>query len=309
MEMKMKKWSVLFLACGLSLSACGDDSTSKNSSGNNQSTANNSTTTGSTTRTTVDVKIGDDEIKRDIPNDQASDQIASAVIAENILTLTMLSETGVSLSAVIETLPTKVAPGSFGVNAPPNGSHITVLDPLAGGGWESASGTIELKSCPKAVGQKVVGEFKNVNLAAINGGESRSLSGTFDIVVVLKQGDLNCKVEDVVTNNSTSNNNSTPDQCSADECEEGGICCEYLPCLGTCQFNCFASCATGDIAACAQCNAACFDECNVSNECVAAFEDLNSCEEANSCDPFDENEERYESCVRGSCCDEINAAY
>lgn len=305
--MKKRNWSVLFLVCGLVASGCGDDSNSKNSNDNNQSVSNNQTP-GSTTRTTVSVTIGEDEIKRDIPNDQASDQIASAVIAQNILTLTMLSETGVSLSAVVETLPARVAPGSFAVNAPPEGSHVTVLDPLAGKGWESASGTIELKSCPKAVGEKAVGEFKNINMASLDGGESRTLNGTFDIVILAKQGDLNCKVEDVSTNNSTSNN-STPDQCTADECADGGICCEYLPCLGTCQFDCFASCATGDIAACAQCNAACFDECNVSNECVSAFEDLNSCEEANSCDPFDENEERYESCVRGSCCDEINAAY
>lgn len=301
----MKKFLIL-AAMGLAFAACGED-TSKGGGGGGGG-GNNTENNATPDRTTVDLEFGGSAIERDIPNDQASNESAAAVIGPSTVTLTILSETGVAISAVVETSAQNTAPGTFAAGAPPENSYVSVSDPLAGGAWESASGSIVLTNCPKAVGEKVNGRFEGVQLSALNGGESKELSGSFSVVVLTKSGDLDCAAEPEPTNNPNnpvSSNN--PDQCQADECADGGVCCPFIPCLSQCQLNCFSDCATGDVQACAACNDGCFDSCDVSTECVSAIQDLNQCEEDNQCDAFGDEDE-YDACVKGSCCSELNAA-
>lgn len=304
--MKWMNWSVLVLVLGL-LAACGDDSSSKSGdTGNSEQADNNG---GSSTSTSFDVKVGETPYKREVPNSDAKQETAAAMISGNTVTLYMVSSEGVAMTAVIETTEQSTAPGTFAVNPPPEGTFVQITDAIAGDSLESISGSIKLSSCPGSVGEKVVGEFLNVQLEGLAGG-SKTMTGAFDLAVVAKTGDLFCAAAS--TNNTT--NNTPPKNsggtCDADMCEGDGVCCPYLPCLTQCQFDCFTTpeCFGSDVEACAQCSAACAGSCDVSTECRGKLTDLNTCEEDNQCDALGD-EDAYQACTTGNCCSELKAAY
>ena len=303
----MKKFLIL-AAMGLAFAACGDD-TSKGGGGGGGG-GNNTENNATPDRTSVDLNFGGEAIERDIPNDQASNESAAAVIGPSTLTLTIVSEMGVAISAVVETSAQNTAPGTFAVGAPPENSYVSVSDPLAGSAWESASGNIVLTSCPKAVGEKINGRFEGVQLAPLNGGDAKELSGSFSVVVLTKSGDLDCAAEPEPSNNSNNpvNNPNNPNQCQVSICEDEGICCPYIECMSQCELECFSDCAAGNIQACAACNDSCYDSCGVSDACASAIQVVNACEETNQCDPFGD-EDAYDACLQENCCSEIDAAF
>ncbi|MEZ4460904.1 MAG: hypothetical protein R3E66_14505 [bacterium] len=292
------------------LAACGDDAASKSTTdANNTNTSNNTGNNTTVTPTTsFDVSVGDNTYQREVDNAQATQESAAAVIAQNLVNLYMVSTDGVSISAVVETTPNAPAPGSFTTNPPPEGTFVSFINAATGQGYDSVSGTIRLDSCPKAVGEKLKGGFVGVQLQPVTGGEAITLDGDFDLAVIAKNGDLNCVATS--SNNTVQNNTNANNQtCSADQCQDGGLCCPYVPCLSQCELDCFTStaCLMGDVIGCAQCADACVTTCEVSNECATALQALNACEERSSCDAFGD-ESVYDQCMQSNCCSELSAA-
>ncbi|MFU8804299.1 MAG: hypothetical protein ACNA8W_10855, partial [Bradymonadaceae bacterium] len=307
------------------LMACGDDGSrgrtgnaAQNGTTQNGTTQNGTTEPGDSDKSSFDVTIeGDGQSEKatnEQPNEAASQDTWGATIADGQLFITLLSETGTALSVIVETTEALMAPGSFPVSAPPEGTQVTLLDPVAGTAFASeTTGSIRLDSCPKAVGEKAVGAFENVVLEDDFSEATRTLSGTFDVLVYHKSGDLNCKPP-ASTNNTNPDPANNPPGGTCDDfeyCDGGGVCCPYAECMGSCNFACVfqdPACASGDVEACAVCFEGCFDECNVSQACRGALVTLDACGETHSCDAH-EDEDDEEACMLDNCCDEAKAAW
>ena len=98
------------------LAACGDDAASKSKTESNNTNTSNNTNAGNNTTvtptTSFDVSVGDNTYQREVDNTQATQESAAAVIAQNLVNLYMVSTDGVSISAVVETTPTRQRRGA-----------------------------------------------------------------------------------------------------------------------------------------------------------------------------------------------------
>lgn len=322
----MKKLLTLFCLCSLvGLSACGDEPTNENN-GNNQQNNQKNNTQNNQTKDESSFKVEskkdgmtDAKVEGKVDNDKASKENSGASITGTVLTLYLVAPNGTTIQAVVETSDAAQAPGQFTVTAPPDGTFVTWLAPVNGQILNSTGGTIELTSCPKAVGDQVTGQFKNVILKSEFDDSERTVTGEFDMVVYAKAGDLKCKPVDNTNNqtkNNSSNNSNNANMCTDYEvCDASmGSCCPYAQCMTTCQLRCFQTdpaCNdpfSPDPVKCAQCFNGCLDECNVSQACRTDYTALASCEEKAQCDRFGD-EDAYDTCVKGSCCEEAKKAF
>lgn len=324
----MKRVLSLMLLCSLvGLTACGDTATEENNgnnSSNNSGTNNTNQNNTSKDKSSFEVdskQMGkdDEKVKGEVDNDKASKETSGAVIANGLLTLYLVAPNGTTIQAVVETTSSLQAPGSFGVTAPPDGTFVTWLAPVNGQILNSSGGSIVLTSCPTAVGQQVTGSFKDVTLLSELDGSTRTVNGDFDIVVYSKMGELNCKPKDTNTNNVNSNNknnSNNQNMCTDYEvCDDTmGSCCPYAPCMAQCQLQCFQSDPAcndpfnADPVKCGQCVDACLDTCNVNDTCRNDYNALSACEDKAGCDALGD-EDTYDTCVQGSCCAEVKAAF
>lgn len=295
--------SILCLFALLGAVGCGPDDGGSNQSGNN----GDGDSQTSSFDATVEGDQGSERLENSQPNQQAGQQSWGATIADTALTVTMVSTSGTSITARIETSASQPAPGRFAAGTLADGTYVSLVSAADGDGYDSVgSGSIVLESCPEAAGDKAVGSFDDVVLESSTTGATRTLSGSFDVVVYAKAGDLICESES--TNNGSTNNGGT---CSLDKCGDGGVCCPYVQCMSQCQSNCLfqdPACAPGgDPVQCSACANGCLDECNVDDACRSAFADLSTCSEANSCGPGGGAGD--EICVENNCCAEHNAAF
>ncbi len=253
---------------------------------------------------------------------QAGESSWGATISGDMLMLFLVDPDGTTLTARVKTSENAKAPGTFAVGDESDDIQVTVLNPLQGNVFTSiGEGTIQLDNCPRAMGEHIKGSFKDIKLQGELGGNAvETLNGSFDVVVYAKSGDLFCN--EPVTNpepgdnndgnnddNNNDDNNSVP-MCMADMCENGGTCCPYMECVGTCEFQCFTGvCMTnpGSVE-CVTCAAACLDSCNVSQECRSAMGALGTCEATHGCDELADDDAAQE-CLESHCCSELNAAY
>lgn len=302
------------LAASLSLTACGED--------DDPADSNVDPDRGSNTSSTFDVELSGDGASTNysgsLANDETSDESWGASIAGGVITILMQDASGVAISAVIDTAQNTYATGDFSVAAPPEGTFVTLLDPLAGQALNShGQGTIKLTSCPTAMGDKVVGSFQSVSLEDENEGPNRTLTGNFDVAVYAMSGTLNCPPADDTNDNSDDDPDDSDDQPNAcqgyEYCENSdGACCPYAQCMATCSFNCVmedAECAGGlNPAACNACTLGCLDSCGVDQACRDAATALTSCEEDAGCDTLDDEDEAA-SCTESACCSELQTAY
>ncbi|MBA2663923.1 MAG: hypothetical protein H0U74_16660 [Bradymonadaceae bacterium] len=304
---------LITLTLSLTLVACGGD--------NRRSKSTNTTpaTSGDPVESKFDIEVqggsdGPTKLEGVQENGSASSSTWGATIAGDLLVLTLITE-GATLSAVVATSEASPAPGSFALSG---GTYITMSDATAGEVFESANqGSIKLNNCPKKVGDKAVGSFENVVLKAQIGQGTRSLSGSFDIVIYSKAGDLNCKstAPPKPANNTTPTNNAN--SCDADNCENGGLCCPYMECLSACATECIFSeaCGLGENAAyCESCVEGCFPQCGVPQSCRDAMVAVQSCDERHGCslierEDWDEEDAAQDQCVAANCCAELKAAY
>lgn len=285
--------------------ACGDDSSGGGDGTNNPDS--------SSFDVQVSADSGNENLEASQDDSQAGQSSWGATIAGPSLHLTLMTSDGTTMSAVVITSETAKAPGEFTAGDLSSGTFISLTSAMAGNTFNSTgTGTITLENCPRTVGEHVKGSFNGVVLEGQAGGNAtKTLDGSFDVVVYAKAGDLFCNESsgnnDPSDNNDTSDNND-PQVCRADLCVEGGACCPYIDCVNSCQLQCITSaeCAGGtNPAACAACASGCLDSCNVSAECRTAYVDLNTCNEANSCGA---NPDTEEQCLKDNCCSELNAA-
>ncbi|TXC74521.1 hypothetical protein FRC91_15525 [Bradymonadales bacterium TMQ1] len=230
----------------------------------------------------------------------------------------MQDGSGVAISAVIDTSQNTYATGDFTVSAPLECTFVTLLDPLGGDSFAPLDdGVITLTSCPKAIGDKVVGSFKNAVLQSDMNESSRTLSGNFDVAVYAMTGSLNCPPADEPDDNDNGqpdDDDDQPNACQGYEfCESGdGACCPYAECLATCGFNCVMNddeCAGGlNPVACNICTLGCLERCGVDQACRDAATALTSCEDDAGCIEI-ADEDAATSCTESHCCAEFQAAY
>lgn len=321
MSIHTKIWPtmlLLFLATACTEDAGDSDASSNNTANAQQNAATNNADEGASDKTSFEVEStdesGEKEVsKNEIPDDQAGQETSGAAIVGDLLHLYLVAPNGSTINAIIETSESNTAPGSFAIAAPPEGSHVTWLDPINGGTFESQSGTITLDDCPTAAGDKVSGKFNSVTVTSPFDGSTRTLDGAFDLAVYVANGALFCASSNNSKNNDTSNSsaNNAP-MCQADYCEDGGVCCPYTQCIFSCELRCVTqdpACTNPldpDPIACAACMEGCLDECNVSQECRTAYQALSTCDQQAGCDELPE--EQSEACTEENCCSELNAA-
>ncbi|TXD34288.1 hypothetical protein FRC98_19040 [Lujinxingia vulgaris] len=301
----------LGLAASLSLAACGEDSDPTDSDPREG--------TPSTSSFEVEFSNGgtSQTYSGSINSDETSEESWGASIAGGVITILMQDGSGVAINAVIDTAQNTYATGDFALSEPPEGTFVTLLDPLGGDTFNTLDeGTVKLTSCPKAIGDKVVGSFNNVVLYSEMDESSRTLSGNFDVPVYAMSGSLNCPPADEPDNDDEQpdDNDDQPNACQGYEyCESGdGVCCPYAECMATCSFNCVMEdeeCAGGlNPAACDSCTLDYLDSCGVDQACRDAAAALTTCEEDAGCSEL-EDEDAATSCTESNCCSELQAAY
>lgn len=250
-------------------------------------------------------------------NEDVSEDSWGASLNSGMLMINLVTGAGISITANLETSESNTAPGTFTVQAPPEGTHVVLLDVLQGAAFSSQStGSITLQNCPKAIGDKVVGSFNNIVLVDDMGaGGTRTLNGNFDVMVyAVAGGGLFCE-ETPEPGDGGDGDTETPigGQCGWEYCRDDGACCPYAECMNTCDFNCLfndSDCAMGtNPLACDACIESCyFDTCGISDQCVNAAVDLGICEDTHGCDEFDDDNEA-EACMQNFCCDDLKATY
>lgn len=309
------------ILCTCTLAACGnnEDGSNDNNANDNNANANN---TAQKDKSSFEAKSKDDAgkeetVENEIDNDKASKEMGGASIAGSILSVYLIAPNGDTIQAIVETTETLKAPGSFTTGQPPEGTFVTWISPVTGDIFESTAGSIVLDSCPKVVGTQVKGSLKGISLTSTLSGATTTLDGTFDMILYAKAGDLFCKTE-VSDNNNTGNNDNNDNNggtCDYTEaCDQTtGSCCPFLPCISQCQLSCFQTAACSDplnldLVACAACSDDCLDSCNVDTACRDDYAALATCEDNASCDAFGDDDE-YDTCVKGSCCAEVKAAF
>ncbi len=251
----------------------------------------------------------------EVGGDDESDGF-SAFITGSELDMTLVTDDGTILWVIIDTSEDETAPGSFSVSSPLGGTWVEMTDFTGMGDILDSvdnGGTVALDTCPQSVGDAARGSFNDVTLESAFDDTTFTLNGSFDVAVAGVMGELYCEE---ATNNSTANNqqnNDTPGECGWVECDPEGECCEYLPCMNQCDQECLfedPDCAGGmDPVACAECVDECYtNECEISDACIDAADDADSCAEANNCDQAADEEEELE-CLEQNCCDELNTAF
>jgi hypothetical protein len=247
-----------------------------------------------------------------------------AAISGPILNIWITSAQGTLLSAVIDT-STYNLPGSATMGAPTvDDSFVTVIDAMAGTNRTSTGGAIVVDQCPKTVGEAFTGKFNNVAMVDEISGATSTLTGTFNLKIIAKSGDLVCKVTPTPGPDAGPTDDAGPTvdiggggtypgagqaSCSNPTCD--GPCCPYLPCLATCTFACeTGTCVQNpmDFMACATCLNDCVTSCNVSQPCITAAQAVNECESTNACNEA-ATDEAADACLAANCCSQLQAAY
>jgi len=184
--------------------------------------------------------------------------------------------------------------------------------------YESVSGKIKVSGCPGKVNDKFAGKFTNVKLKNVMSGKELTVNGTYT-VTVYSASDAALICEEVTTGVSetggkTGGETGNTTQCGyeSDKCE-GGICCLYEECVGSCALSngCLDKCSdASQMMECMSCMQGCASECEpkMTSECKTAYEKLESCMETNQCGSF-LGDDTTLSCAKSSCCEEMNAAY
>jgi hypothetical protein len=294
---------------------CGDEAGSSNNGANNGAASNNggSNNGNTTSESSFDATAESDDGTEDFSNKQddskAGEGTWGAAIAGSTLQISLAGSDGTAITAYVDTTESQKAPGGFTPQGTEDGTFVSLLSAVEGDAYMSnGQGTITLDTCPKAVGERARGSFDGVVLASDFGSATKTLSGEFDVVVYAKSGDLFCEEE---TSNNNNNSNNDPGQCSADWCEDGGVCCPYMDCVSQCEFECITQdteCQGGlNPMACAQCANACLDECNVDQECRTEMVELNTCGSNAGCDNT-ETTEAEQQCLEENCCSEVQGA-
>ncbi len=323
--MNNKMTGAAIVALGLAVgSACGDDVSQKSSNTNqHQGTSTNGAGTSSpspqentgdpaTTRFEVEIADGNDKtpLQGSVENEAASKESSGAAIAGSAIEIYLVSGQTL-ITATVETTEDNLAPGSFSISPPPAGSYVTFLDPVNGSILDSVDGTINIDSCPKRVGDKVVGRFAGVTLKSDIGNATKTLDGTFDLQVFAKAGDLFCRppetTDPVRETQEDPGNTASGGTCAWDQCLNDGLCCPYRSCMTRCEESCiFDPTCLQDPLACAQCANACLDSCGVSSDCRQALGNLTSCDAQYGCS---DREGQEEACMLDKCCNELQVAF
>ncbi|PIE19121.1 MAG: hypothetical protein CSA66_03115 [Proteobacteria bacterium] len=245
--------------------------------------------------------------------------VFGADIAGEVLTIWITGD-GSLLTGVVDTSVYSL-PGAATMAQPPDAAgFLTVVDALAGTSLSSTGGTVTFNQCPKTVGQAFTGTFDNVALRDEVSGATSTLTGTFNLKVLTKAGDLVCTAP-TTPGGGTSGTGGTDTTGGADDGYPGansatcsnptcdGPCCPFIPCLSTCTLDCEASACQGmDFTACVTCLAGCPETCEVSQACMDAGEALAACESQAGCDAI-EDDDAHDACLTEQCCTQLRAAY
>lgn len=272
------------------------------------------TTTGDPAKTSYDVSVsgGGDPVKKEVPAAEASESNGGASIVDGQIHLFLVGATS-TINVVLQTDDGHTAPGLFGITgAGPEPNFALLSAPLAGGAFESESGSVRLSTCPTKVGDKLVGKLEDVVVRSALDGGTRTLSGTFDVHVYAMIGTLACHVEPTQPGPDTTDTSVTPGSCAFEACDDGGSCCPYVQCISQCELNCALqnpACSgfTPDPVQCAACMHGCLDQCEVSSGCRTAYTALDACGSEHGCSGT--GDEADEQCLREHCCDELGATF
>lgn len=319
--------ALLALITPFTFIACSDDAGSSSSNATTNKAAenmNDNSQQANTDKTTFEVETKDNtsgmttKEENSIEDKNASQANSGASIAGPILSIYLVAPSGSTITAIVETTESVRTPGAFTVMAPPEGTNVSWLNPIAGQIFSSESGTIQLENCPKAMGDKVKGSFENVQVINEIDGSTQTLNGDFDIALYAVSGALFCTeapVNDMGGNMNDNDMGGGGQTCDATICDDANRnCCPYAQCMATCEFNCLTqdpSCSnpfSADPVKCGQCLDACLDSCNVSQECRTAYGELSTCESNAGCDEAADEDAELE-CSKQNCCTELKAAF
>ena len=313
--------SLLFISCIAGLAACSDDASSPQQDAPKPADPNKPAdpTPANTSRFEVEARDSQGastKAEREIDNSQASQENSGAAIVDSKVMLYLVAPNGTTVSAIITTSPQAQAPGTFRVGQPPEAdTHVTWLAPLTGSALSSRGGQIKLTSCPKAVGEKLVGTFEGVTLQSDLGQGDQTLSGSFSVVVYAKNGELSCAPEPKPNDPKPNDPKPTdPNSCDVDYCQDGGTCCPYVQCIASCELRCLTqdpACInplSPDPVACAQCVLGCPSQCGASDACKSAHSALVACMDRAGCSEL-EDEDASDACAESSCCAQLQAFY
>lgn len=241
---------------------------------------------------------------------QPSEQFGAA-IADQVLHLYFLSNAGTIWTFTVDTAENPI-PASLPVGQQDDavfGTYTSIAGGVPVALATNGTGRLVIDTCPAAVGDLVTGRFQGIVFAG-ESQPSRTMDGTFKLVVRTGSGELNC---------IPAEGEGEGEGGGEGEGEGGGACdyalcadpqahcCPYMECMGSCVFNCISDCMAG-WERCMQCMPNCWEStCGVSAQCKTAATALWNCQESSGCQ--NEDEEQEEACTRAHCCDELRAAY
>ena len=242
-----------------------------------------------------------------------------ASTADGILDMVLMTDGGTVINATVETSEDNPAPGTFEVSAPLSGTYLDLVDATTASIYETTDdggGVITLQTCPQSMGDRAQGKFDDIHLVDALTGATRTLTGSFDVVVAGFAEPLHCDEASEPTptpNNDQPVNNGQTCGWDGGCVTTDGVCCPYAECMSQCQLDCIfedPDCAGGaDPAACIQCGQECYrDVCGVSDACLDAAEDFEMCDTGAGCDQIEDDSE-YLSCIQDNCCSEATAAF